>query len=86
MRGRAKALRMEVENMEDEYVCELCLRAYKPEEINGVRKLKEFQGYTVDLRLQQFRKIAYGKQPQFIEFTSPKGEKLLAQMHEEVTR
>ena len=71
--------------MEDVYVCELCLRAYEPEEINGVRKLKEFQGYTVDLRLQQFRKMEFGKLPQFIEFASPKGKRLLAQMHEEVT-
>src|SRR6266571_4164420 len=49
-------------------ICELCQRAYEPEEINGVRKLKEFKGYTVDLRLQQFRKLEYGKLPQFIDF------------------
>ncbi|SRR6266487_4638326 len=67
------------------YICELCQRAYEPEEINGVRKLKKFKGFTVDLRLQQFRNI--NRQPmQFIEFESPKGKKLLAQMHEEVTR
>ncbi len=72
--------------MEDVHVCELCLRAYEPEKINGVRKLKEFQGLTVDLRLQEFRKMEYGKPPQFIEFASPKGKKLLDLMHEEVTR
>ncbi len=72
--------------MDEVYICELCQRAYEPEEINGVRKLKEFQGYTVDLRLQQFRKMAYGKLPQFIEFDSTKGKKLLDLMHEEVTR
>ena len=77
---------MEVKYMDDVSICELCQRAYEPEEINGVRKLKEFQGYTVDLRLQEFRKMEYGKQPQFIEFASPKGKKLLAQMHERVTR
>ena len=72
--------------MDKVYICELCQQAYEPEEIKGVRKLKEFKGYTVDLRLQQFRKLSYGKQPQFIEFASPKGKKLLAQMHEKVTR
>ncbi len=72
--------------MDDVYICEFCQRAYEPEMINGVRKLKEFQGFTVDLRLQQFRKMEYGKQPQFIEFASLKGKKLLAQMHERVTR
>jgi hypothetical protein len=77
---------LEVVNVDDVYICELCQRAYEPEEINGVRKLKEFQGYTVDLRLQQVRKMEYGKQPQFIEFASPKGKKLLVQMHERATR
>ena len=77
---------MEVVYVDDVYICELCQRAYEPEEINGVRKLKEFQGYTVDMRLQQFRKMEYGKQPQFIEFASDEGRKLLSQMHEAVTR
>ncbi len=72
--------------MDEVSICELCQRALKPEEINEVKKLKEFQGYTVDLRLQQFRKMEYGKLPQFIEFTSPKGQKLLAQIHEQVAR
>jgi len=72
--------------VEEVYICELCQRAYEPEEINGVRKLKEFQGYTVDLRLQQFRKMEYEKSAEFIDFASPKGKKLLAQIHEQVTR
>ena len=74
--------------MDEVYICELCLRAFEPEEIikGGIRRLKTFKGYTVDLRLQQFRKVPYDKLPQFIEFTSPKGRKLLTQMHEEVTR
>ena len=71
--------------MDKVYICELCQQAYEPEEINGVRKLKEFQGYTVDLRLQQFRKMELGKLPQFIEFGSVKGKKLLSLMHEQVT-
>ncbi len=81
--------------MDDVYICELCIRAYEPEEINGVRKLKKFHGYFVDLRLQQFRTTLYmfpelgniqGIGIDFIDFASPKGKKLLAQMHEEVTR
>ena len=72
--------------MDEVSICELCQRAYEPEEINGVRKLKEFQGYTVDLRLQQFRKMEYGKSAEFIDFASPTGRKLLAQMHEQITR
>ncbi len=71
--------------MEDIYLCELCREAYEPEEVvpGGIRKLKTFNGYTVDLRLQEFRKVPYGKLPEFIAFTSTKGQKLLAQMHEE---
>ena len=78
-----------LEEIEEVYICEQCLRAYEPEEEElaegGIRKLKTFKCYVVDLRLQQFRKLEYGKQPQFIEFNSPRGRKLLAQMHEEVT-
>ena len=76
--------------MDEVYICELCLQAYEPEEEElaegGVRKLKTFKGYTVDFRLQQFRKMEFGKRPEFIDFASPKGRALLAQMHEEVTR
>ncbi len=72
--------------MDEVYICELCQRAYEPEEINGVRSLKKFRGFTVDLRLQQFRRIAFGKPIDFIDFDSLKGKVLLDQMHEEVTR
>ena len=70
--------------MEDIHLCELCREAYEPEEVvpGGIRKLKEVNGYTVDLRLQEFRKVPYGKLPEFIAFTSTKGQTLLAQMHE----
>lgn len=64
--------------------CELCLKAYEPEEINGVRVLKTFQGYTIDLRLKQFRKIELNELPEFIEFDSEKGQLLLAEMHKAV--
>ena len=75
--------------MEEVYVCELCQRAYEPEEINGVRTLKDFKGYTVDLRLRQFRTLVYGetsREIEYVEFASPRGQELLAQMHEEVMR
>src|SRR5436309_15924812 len=67
-------------------MCELCQLAYEPEEVvpGGIRKLKTFNGYTVDLRLQEFRKVPYGKLPEFIAFTSTKGQRFLAQMHEKV--
>ena len=72
--------------MDNVSICELCQRAYEPEEMNGVRKLKEYRGYTVDLRLQQFREMKYGNLPQFIDFASPRGKELLSQMHERVMR
>lgn len=66
------------------YLCELCIKEYSPEEIKGVRVLKVFEGYTIDLRLQQFRKIEMDKLPEFIEFESEKGQELLSKMHSEV--
>lgn len=41
------------------------------------RRLPTFRGYTVDLRLREFRKLAYGQQPEFIPFASEQGSKLL---------
>ena len=77
--------------MDEVYICELCLRAYEPEEEElaegGVRRLKTFEGYTVDLRLQQFRRVIRheeGPSMETIAFASPKGRALLAQMHEKV--
>ncbi len=75
-------------DMEEVYICELCQRVYEPTEpgpLAGLKILKKFKGYTVDLRLREFRNI--NRNPmQFIDFASPKGKRLLAQMHEEVTR
>ena len=74
--------------MDEVNICIPCLLAYASEEAEklGVRKLKSFKGYTVDLRLQEFRKTISGKKLEFVPFNSPKGEKLLAQMHEKVTK
>lgn len=42
-----------------------------------MRRLPIFKGYTVDFRLQEFRKVEYGKSIQFLPFKSKKGEKLM---------
>jgi hypothetical protein len=65
-------------------MCELCQRVYAPEPSHGVRQLKVFRGYTVDIRLQEFRKSEVGRGLVFVPFTSSKGQWLLTQMHEEV--
>ena len=42
-----------------------------------IRILPVFKGYTVDMRLQEFRKINLNKLPEFIPFTSDKGARLI---------
>lgn len=45
---------------------------------NSMRKLPEFRGYTVDVRLQQFRKSdPSNKTIEFVDFSSPEGDDLL---------
>ena len=41
-----------------------------------IRKLPIFKGYTVDLRLQEFRKIEPNKLPEFVPLLSNKGARL----------
>jgi len=66
------------------HLCELCQQAIEPKEVKpGVRVLQKFKGYTVDVRLQEFRNVNLNPM-QFIAFTSPKGQRLLALMHQEV--
>jgi len=43
-----------------------------------VRKLPVFRGYTVDMRLRQFRKVSRLGSIEFIDFDSPKGAELLS--------
>jgi len=43
-------------------------------------KLPEFNGYTMDFRLKEFRKVVYGKSIKFIAFKSNEGKKLLQKM------
>lgn len=42
-----------------------------------IRILPIFKGYTVDLRLQEFRKIKMDKLPEFVPFISDKGARLI---------
>ena len=67
--------------MSERQLCERCLQVYGPEEINGIKLLKEFNGYTIDVRLKQFRKFPMDDLPEFIEFDSTKGQALLNEMH-----
>lgn len=62
-------------------MCTKCLDLFAPVIINGVGILKGFQGYTVDLRLQHFRKVEIGEPIEFISFSSNKGKNLLHEMH-----
>lgn len=41
------------------------------------RRLPEFENFTVDFRLREFRKVIYGKSIEFISFESRKGKKLM---------
>lgn len=41
-----------------------------------IRRLSVFKGYTVDMRLQEFRKVPLNDLPEFIPFLSDKGAKL----------
>ena len=46
----------------------------------SVTILPTFKGYTVDLRLQEFRRAIPDVTLEFIPFNSPKGEKLLTEL------
>jgi len=45
-------------------------------------QLPTFNGYTIDARLRQFRKVEHGENPQieFIDFDSEQGQELLLEM------
>jgi len=45
--------------------------------------LSIYKGYTVDERLKQFRKLAYEDFPEFIDFKSIKGKRLLTEFRKE---
>ena len=65
------------------YRCAICESVFGPKAIaDGIRQLQTFNGYTVDFRLRQFRKIPRDSLHEFIDFDSPKGLQLCAVMHE----
>lgn len=68
--------------------CNFCRELWEPDILpyGGVGKLKEFKGYTVDIRARQFRKIIPGKPFEFIFFHEPKGQTLLKQMHKQMLK
>ncbi len=81
--------------MENKEPCNFCREWYRPVEIQpGVSKLQIFKGYTIDMRVGEFRRVKLGysevrKQPtttiEYTAFDSPKGQALLMQMHEQAT-
>ena len=55
----------------------------EPEEETEVEQpyqLPTFKGYTVDMRLREFRKAMIGEKLEFIPFNSPEGKKLFAEL------
>ena len=46
----------------------------------GVTILPTFKGYTVDVRLREFRRAIPNVTLEFIPFKSPKGQKLLEEL------
>ncbi len=50
------------------------------------RRLPTFEGYTVDIRLREFRRLDYGKEPEFIDFDTEQGDQLLAEYLEHLWR
>lgn len=44
------------------------------------KRLPMFNGYTVDERLREFRKIHFGELPEFISFDSKRGRTLLKKL------
>ena len=44
-----------------------------------IRRLPTFHGYTIDVRLKEFRKAEWDRLPEFIAFESEVGRKILAE-------
>ena len=48
------------------------------------KELPKFKGYTIDKRLEQFRKVDREKQDiEFVNFDSEKGQELLGELDDE---
>jgi hypothetical protein len=55
----------------------------EPDDPKGDREpyqLPTFKGYTVDMRLREFRKATIGEKLEFIPFESPEGKELLGRL------
>ena len=55
----------------------------EPEEETEVEQpyqLPTFKGYTVDMRLREFRKATFGKKIEFVPFDSPEGKEVLGRL------
>jgi hypothetical protein len=65
------------------YSCEICESVFGPKALaEGVNELQTFNGYTVDFRLREFRYVSRDAEPLFIDFDSPQGLQLHADMHD----
>ena len=42
-----------------------------------IRVLPTFKGYTVDMRLKEFRKAVWGEEVEFLSFEGEKGRRLI---------
>ena len=51
-----------------------------PKGDDGIYQLPTFKGYTVDMRLNEFRKANSGENIEFVPFDSPKGKELLGRL------
>ena len=49
-------------------------------EVEQPYQLPTFKGYTVDMRLREFRKATKREKLEFIPFDSPEGKKLFAEL------
>ncbi len=47
-----------------------------------IRRLPTFHGYTIDVRLKEFRKAEWDRLPEFIAFESEVGRKILSEMED----
>lgn len=61
--------------------CANCESVFGPREVDGIRELQTFKGYTVDFKLREFRKVRRDGELKFIDFDSPKGRQLQKHMH-----
>jgi hypothetical protein len=51
-----------------------------PKGDNEPYQLPTFKGYTVDMRLRQFRKASFGEKIEFVPFDSQQGKELLGRL------